>query len=378
MNITIKANTLKKLRTDRNMKIHHMTDNLPLSDEDYSKLETQDTEVDHDLADKLAAKFGRNWTVFLLSSPPSKPGQNVDTRLTLSRKEISYRTIRTYEDTEDLLDLMVELEFPSVAALPDAVPHLDAVELAIWFRNYLTGQGLEIPVKTNIHDYYRAWTLLLEKLNINISHHSFEDYDGVRAFSITKGSNAVIVINNEENNEKSKLFSVLHELCHILMRKNTYCNFHRTDAIEAYCNNFASEMLIPKDKFEELLASKNYKNLTIEEKAKKLALHFGASELAIYTRFLNKKMITKPEYDRIYNLAHEIVREKALERRQRPSEGYNPFPVTRAQLGHLYTNRLFEAYNRQMINPLLATKYFGFYKPESIQKFKEWANKGYA
>lgn len=378
MKITLNSQVLRKLRTDRNIEISYLVRDLPFSEQDYEQLETEDSVIDSDLADKIASKFGRNWTVFLSKSLPVKPGQNVDTRLSQSNTRLHHKTIQTYEDAEDLLDLMVELDFPPMTELPKSVPNLTAVELADWFRQYLTKNDLVIPKKTNIRDYYLDWALLLEKMNINISHHSFVDDDGIRAFSITKSKNAVIVINNEENTEKSKLFSVLHELCHILMRKNTLCDFHRTDKIEAYCNAFASEILMPNQQFNELLHSAKYKDLPIEEKAKQLSRHFGASELAVYTRFLNKKLITKPQYDRYYQTAMEIVREKAHERRSIKSDGYNPFPVTRAQLGHLYTNRLFEAYHRQLISPILATKYFGFKKPSSIGKFKEWANKGYA
>lgn len=378
MNIVVNAQILKKLRTDRNMEVLHVTENMPLTQEEYEELESKNTELDFELADRIAAKFGRNWTVFLLDKLPETPGKNVDNRLSLTKKELHYKTIQTYEDTEDLLDLMVELNFSPVVSLPKSVPDLGASQLAGWFRKYLSSNDLQIPKKTNIHDFYIEWVLLLEKLNINVSHHSFQDHDGVRAFSITKKNNAVIVVNNEENNEKSKLFSILHELCHILMRKNTYCNFHRTDKIESYCNEFASEILMPDKQFMELIHSDKYKDLSLEEMAKLLSRNFGASELAVYTRFLNKSLITKTDYDYYYKLAHEIVRDKAEERRSKQTDGYNPFPVTRAQLGHLYTNRLFEAYSRQMINPLLATKFFGFKKPESINKFKEWANKGYA
>src|SRR5207253_2786725 len=96
-------------------------------------------------------------------------------------------------------------------------------------------------------ELFRYWINVLGSLGINVSRYSLEEEDKIRAFSIFKERKAVIVINTDDA-DNGKTFSLFHELCHVLLRNTGICDLHDDESIETYCNNFASEMLIPQKK----------------------------------------------------------------------------------------------------------------------------------
>ncbi|MGC8581749.1 MAG: ImmA/IrrE family metallo-endopeptidase [Thermoplasmata archaeon] len=86
--------------------------------------------------------------------------------------------------------------------------------------------------------------------------------EDVRAFSLN--SKISIVVLNENDNDSIKLFSLFHEIAHILRGSPGLCSIDmensNTDIKEKFCDHFAAEFLVPYDDISKVLKSDDFIN----------------------------------------------------------------------------------------------------------------------
>jgi Zn-dependent peptidase ImmA (M78 family) len=116
----------------------------------------------------------------------------------------------------------------------------------------------------------------------------------VRAFSIY--SDISIIVLNERDKPEIKLFSLFHEICHLLKRTSGICSIEMEiqphQQIETFCNNFAAEFLVPEDDLK-----KEVGNFGTEiEGVKILANIYGTSKQVIMLRLLKLGCIDLKRY----------------------------------------------------------------------------------
>jgi Zn-dependent peptidase ImmA (M78 family) len=68
----------------------------------------------------------------------------------------------------------------------------------------------------------------------------------MRGLSITEYPLPVIVINNKDI-PQGRIFTMLHELTHIMLRMGGRCNLEEKQQIEVFCNMVAGAVLVPED-----------------------------------------------------------------------------------------------------------------------------------
>ena len=103
-------------------------------------------------------------------------------------------------------------------------------------------------------DAMDMWKKSIERLDILVFQMSMP-LEEARAFSFTDGGLPVIVINTKDA-LKARIFSLFHELGHILLNEGGICDpskfggeesFKRGKSVEAFCNFFAGAVLIPRE-----------------------------------------------------------------------------------------------------------------------------------
>lgn len=117
--------------------------------------------------------------------------------------------------------------------------------------------------------------------------------DDCRGYCLYDSYAPVIFLNNADS-PRAKIFTILHELAHILYGENgitTSNNQH--SKIEKFCNEIASEILVPK----KFIIEKWDRNLTIIENIESIEKECLASKEAIATKAINIKIISQKEYD---------------------------------------------------------------------------------
>jgi Zn-dependent peptidase ImmA (M78 family) len=86
----------------------------------------------------------------------------------------------------------------------------------------------------------------IEDRGIFVLHDSFPEQDG-SGFCLSHDHHPVIVVNTKRQTKGRRLFTLVHELAHVLMRKSGISDpFVRKNATERACNRFAGSFLVPK------------------------------------------------------------------------------------------------------------------------------------
>ena len=92
---------------------------------------------------------------------------------------------------------------------------------------------------------FRFWRGHLEKSGVSVFQQKFS-IDDCRGFSLYDNANApCIVVNKDDTAEVAKIFTLIHEYCHLLVREPGVSDHDARNPIEAFCNRFAAGFLIP-------------------------------------------------------------------------------------------------------------------------------------
>lgn len=123
----------------------------------------------------------------------------------------------------------------------------------------------------------------------------------IRGFAIADKIVPFIFINSSDS-DNAKLFTLIHELVHILIGETGISNIYSNDTknkVEVYCNKVASELLIPDKVF--IKYWEEYKEDNIEKKILKLSKQFPSSQLAIIVKARSLKYIEEDIFNNFFD-----------------------------------------------------------------------------
>lgn len=196
-----------------------------------------------------------------------------------------------------------------------------------WFRNYMIRNGYDkflnnknfasnesiIKEIKELSDFDTAKNQLkgkkftyirdvLEEKNIIIQQSGMSQNQTRKAISIRECRGyaiydeyaPLIFINSKDTSENGKIFTLLHELAHILLKHSGVSSYDFNIKEEYRCNEIAGEILMP---FREFKTQWN-NNDSLEKNIRKISSHFDdiASPLAIATKALLNKLIDYTKY----------------------------------------------------------------------------------
>jgi len=262
-------------------------------------METHSQEISFQLIKELAKLYKRPIPSFFLKKPPHALPLPKDFR-TLS-SEVNYqlsketmlmirRVRRVQEVTRELYDDMgMEYKFEfkkySMADDPNKLANFIREKLDLNFEKQKS-----LKDQSMLFEYLRT---AIENAGAIVLKGSFP-LDDARAFSFVDKKPYVIVVNNKDGNETGfapKLFSLMHEFAHILLRESAICNdfLYSHIKIEKFCNQFAGEFLMPTDSLLEVLPIRLKSNISadnIDAIVKDLKSKFKVSQQVILRRLL--------------------------------------------------------------------------------------------
>jgi Zn-dependent peptidase ImmA (M78 family) len=184
----------------------------------------------------------------------------------------------------------------------------------------------------------------------------------MQGFSISDWPYPVVALNGQDV-PRRRLFTLLHELCHVALNTSGVCDLHESsrakldavDEVERYCNRVAAAVLIPRDRLlnDPLVRARPSGYVWTLDELGELSKRFGASSEAVLIRLIGFNRaswqtyeLRKPEMDRRYELFRREVKEK-----QSGSGGGPSFYVVKARnLGHGYVGTVLDAYQNRAIS----------------------------
>jgi Zn-dependent peptidase ImmA (M78 family) len=260
---------------------------------------------------KIASIYKRPFAVFYFPEPPKHFKPLKDFRKFPKQEPLSERDeyilqkelLLFQRKREIAIDLYEQLEIqPPEFSLKSKMSELPE-KLAEKIIKYLGIDHQKILDTEPGYDALNLWKNLLENNGILIFQTTGVPLNVMRGACIAKDALPVIIINSNDS-QNGRIFSLFHELVHIVLREDGISNFRHSnkglyDAIEVFCNQVAAEILVPS----KLLLSSttvtfhrtgsNWSNSELSE----LSRHFCVSQEVILRRLLSLNKTSDSFYD---------------------------------------------------------------------------------
>jgi Zn-dependent peptidase ImmA (M78 family) len=228
--------------------------------------------------------------------------------------------------------------------------------------------GVTVEEQARWRDPYealRTWKAKLEGMGVLVFQAPGIPSAEMRGFSIYNRQLPIIAVNRGEA-PSARIFSMMHELTHLMLREGGICNFDEDEArgqleqrVEVFCNAVAAEILVPQADFlaQPTVAAhparaREWEDGTISG----LARRYRVSREVIVRRLLTFERATTNFYRRKREqYAAEFVRER---------EAQNAVPERGSDkqvriLGNLFTKLVVDTYRSGGISLSEAVSYLG-------------------
>ncbi len=318
------------------------------------QLETGEKQPTLEELKAFSKTYKRTIATLLLHKPPKEKPLPQDRR-SVDSKELGHfheKTIMAVRKSRALTHSFVELReemgipFPkfNLSASIDDNPH----EIA---RNICQELHLnEIREIDDVRIALEAYIEKIESLGVAVFQLSLTR-DNIRGFAIVDDIIPIIGIKRGGEPPHSKIFTLFHELGHILLNEGaiTDLSLNPVWELEKWCNAFAAEVLVPTSELLQMQIIHEYQKHPQKTRLKKdlveLAHHFHVGPLVILRSLLENGLTTKA----FYKEKHEKWNKPQFSRAKNP-EGRNLAKEAVQEKGKTYIGLAFNAYDQNRIN----------------------------
>lgn len=316
MKVKVNPRVMKSLIEQYHIPRDILADKIKINDDELALWESIETEINISTLKKIAKQWNCHWSIFLTQKPPKslkKPksfrkANNTDSSL-------NAETILAYQNANRILTLSSDLDgrkidtdtLSNIGKLSSTNPE----ELARKFRGLIKLDSAHN--KADVAEL-KFWTERVEDLGIYVSQQVMPTQE-VRAFLALEKDRAVIVINRKEEFKQAKIFSLLHEIGHMLDGESASCdlyesfsNKYKVNQKEVLCNRFAGAVLLPSNMIE--AEELNTGDATTDEAIKDLSKKFRVSYSVTLRRLVICGIISETEYGkRIKKFERDVLPE---------------------------------------------------------------------
>ncbi len=298
--------------------------------------------------EKLADKYKRPIALFFFPEPPDEP--NIAENLALRSSDntpleprIHILLRKAYARQLSLMELNMGKNPAEMKIFRDlqARPNDSVIMLAQQARAYL---NVDVTTQTSWSTPGTAlekWRDCIEEAGIFVFKDAFQD-DSVDGFCLTHDEFPIIYLNNSRPPVR-QIFSLLHELGHLLLGENDITRgiSRKGGKVEMFCNQFAAEFLVPSDDLETHLNFSIYNDNAVEE----LAKYYKVSRVVILLKLVNKGIFTKEHHwQKIDKWTNEYAHHLKKETDGKTSSGGSYYNTLMTYLGHRFMELAFGKY----------------------------------
>jgi Zn-dependent peptidase ImmA (M78 family)/transcriptional regulator with XRE-family HTH domain len=332
--------------------------------------------------EKLAYEvYKRPLALFFFPAPPEENPDSVDFR-TLPAQELESLNSDTRYHVRLAKSLQLSLMELHEGRNPSENPIFkvlkielksDVEQAASRIREEL---GISLSDQINFkdpEDALKKWRSAIEGSGVYIFKNSL-DQKRVSGFSLQHEEFPIIYVNNSTAKNR-QIFTLFHELCHILLGDNgilfdgklEFGNYSTAQKrMEIFCNRVAAEVLFPKSEFKKTLQN-NSKSLDL--RIREAALTYKVSREVILRRFLDEKVIDEETYE-----AHIIKWANAPDPKNAGSGG-NYYATNASYLGENYIKLVLSKHYIGQLSLGQVADYLGV-KTKSVSGLESMVMKG--
>lgn len=334
-------------------------------------------------AKKLAKQYRVPFAYFYLPDTPRKIKRldKVDYRTfgNLGIGEMS-RELRWFlRDIEERRDTMIGLyEETETKPIPltMSIPADTDVEIfATQIRNYLSLTE-QVQIKLRKPETALAYCISkLEEQDFLVFQAAKILPEEMRGLSVAYDVFPIIALNRKDE-PSARLFTLLHELVHILSRTSGICNDMSQEKtqlgkLELFCNKIAGLALVPTQQL------KKNKNIALihqygldDTYVNALARDFAVSREVIVHRLWDVGIIERTTY---FGTLNRYSKEYIANKKQKKADGFLPPALDKGtQVGKLYTRTVITAYHSDKITPREASNYLLGLRVKHFEAIERW------
>jgi Zn-dependent peptidase ImmA (M78 family) len=199
---------------------------------------------------------------------------------------IARETLESIRFAEGIQKTLVELDTPAARRLPKFTSNTDEEidRFALAVRRDFDISLEDQHEAKDARAFYVTVRKKIEDKNITVLQDSFPREDG-SGFCLAHATHPVVLINTQKQTRARRLFTLCHELAHVLMGQTGISDpFVRKNTVERRCNRFAASFLIPENYVATLLGAPVTQNPDLEDvrwAARKLKISQEATVLRL-------------------------------------------------------------------------------------------------
>jgi Zn-dependent peptidase ImmA (M78 family)/ribosome-binding protein aMBF1 (putative translation factor) len=351
--VRIAHDVLRYLREERrHLSISSAAKKLGIETEELAAFESGTREPSIAFVELMSRKYGINEAWFYLDSP-IKVRKHKSHRTLLGRPPtVTFETAIALELIDERQRNLQEITSPEELArayrmFPSATQHDDIEVLARRERSRLNVSVVEQIEWKNLTDAFRTWRERIEMKGVSVylEKMNLDDCRGVSVFD--EGELPAIIVNSNENGFPPKIFTLLHEYGHLLLRDPGLSDEQRDNKVESFCNQFAAAVLMPIDALKQIFQPMPMRWMV--ETVNKGAATLKVSRWSFAIRLETLGLVEKGFSDRFR------PDEKAL--RTSSNQPAMQYVVRRfRELGSHYSNRVLNAVHRNAIDRMTAAR----------------------
>lgn len=311
---------------------------------------------------KIANVYQQSFAVFYLPKPPRPASLPVkdfrriptdgilvispelahEIRFAVYRREIA---LQLQENTEEEV-----LQFGYSASMQDRPADLAKKIRSLVFSDVKQAPSFKDKAKT-----FAFFREKLEALGILVFQSGTVSTNEMRGFSINEATLSIIVVNRKDS-YPGRIFSLFHELTHVLLRTSGLCDIDPDIAqsseeqkFEIFCNQVAADVLMPEQEFRDSVSrilKGNQVSGFSDGTISRLSDEFGVSREAVVRRLLTLNLVNNAFYQIKRN---QYIQELANRPTKKGGRGMPPARNLISLAGKPYVRIVFRAINSNRI-----------------------------
>jgi len=309
---------------------------------------------------KMASAYKRPLAVFYLPEPPQGFTPLKDFR-TLAGKSQPHLTARLAIETRRAQQRR-EVALEIAAAIEEPLPNF-SLTAALGDNPAVVGDALRSVLGVSLEeqfgwkDKYEAlntWKVSVERAGVLVFQTENLPLSEARGFSLASHPLPVVALNSKES-PRGRVFTLMHELAHIVLRASGVCDLHdsggsakEVDVVEVFCNRVAGAALIPQLS---IPGSLEALGLADEREWKDDSLQSFADRYCVSADAALRSLVFAGRYSATSYAARHAVFVRAGEGDKRKNSG--PVPYYRRALGwagRRFARMALDAYDDQRIS----------------------------
>lgn len=364
---------LSEILSARAIPFSALPERLGISPKKFNEEIARDPEPKQGFLEKLAKSLAVPSFVFYMEAPP--PLQDVlpdfrsDNPRALAKNPATLRSIQMAKAIQRIAH---DAKISPVGELPHITTEDDVGEAALLCRKHF---GIQIEDQINVADartFYNFCRAKIESAGIFVIQDNFPSEDG-SGFCLADDFYPVIAINTKNQTRGRRLFTLIHELCHILLGKSGISDpFISENKIERFCNRFASQFLVPDNYIEALLKGRSFPRHPDPADVARASRLLKISQQATVIRLENAKIFSSGSHDQwllaVHNSGNPDFSEKGFGSGEPPPQE----KVKLARYGLTFAFAMDQAISNGTISEIDLYRATGL-KPKYIQDYFQHA-----